>query len=432
MPSFTLSSGNFHVDTTAETHQLSVHRLDIHRQALERNGVPPISDLGTLELAGSVVASPGVVHAPATTPAPFPFTFASPDAGPQPLPIGRPAITSRGSGRSPLLSTVRLAGSGGSAPGLVPMPVSVPTSEGGLAPGFVEAGRPAGGVFLDWGRLGTTAVGLSISESSPLTVAPLIALDIAYFVGQTVRLADNTVIALQWPHKYLTFIAEELIVGENVTFTYEHPAPREWPQSFERGHRPPTPRTPDPSRDLWEGQRGVDRPGEDVAEAAQDEDRHHRADDVENEEQRRGHPRGTGQDAHHAAGIHGHQQPADAAEVPLHPAQGPPADELAVHPGDGLVAVPAPEQEQERILEEPPAQAHHQVGDEVDAGGGEDQVAGRGVERQQEQGVGHHQGGRQGVADHGRGCHHGEGDGHQQDPATPGTARAPLLHRLRR
>lgn len=249
MSSFTLSTDNFQVDTSSETYRRSLERLEVHRQALESNGVPPVSELGTLELFGSIVATPGVVHAPPAngsvllTPAPSPGSMHFPPSWPQAPPTDWPP--------RPVVTSVSPPSGG------IPLPVSLPDGTGTrMIPGFVEATRPAHAPFLDWGALGTTAAGLSISLTSPLTVAPMVALDIAYFVGQTVRLADNTVVALQWPHKYLTFICEKLIVGNNVTFTYEHPQPRESPQSYPQGYRPDTPPTPDPSRDLWEGAPG--------------------------------------------------------------------------------------------------------------------------------------------------------------------------------
>ncbi len=84
MPSSALLTENIDVDITAETHEVSLSRLDVHRQALERSGVPPVSELGTLDLAEGLLATPGVVHAPAFNPTPFPFINPSraPSRGP--------------------------------------------------------------------------------------------------------------------------------------------------------------------------------------------------------------------------------------------------------------------------------------------------------------------------------------------------------------
>jgi len=50
-----------------------------------------------------------------------------------------------------------------------------------------------------------------------------VSIDRAYWAAREIILADNTVVVLQYPQRYLTIIAEKLTVGRNVTFTWERP-----------------------------------------------------------------------------------------------------------------------------------------------------------------------------------------------------------------
>lgn len=254
MSPFSLSSVNVVVDTSPGSHAAALTRLEIHRQTLERNGVPPISDLGTLALSGSVLATPGVIHAPVMAPQP-PVLLPQPSLTPAPLTIpGR-----RTTGLTPVPLPI------GDDPETVPVPVSLRRRGNRLEPGFAQASRPAGAMFVDWSAAAQPAgspssTAASMTAASP-SAAALISLDVAYFVGQTVTLADNTVIVLKWPHQYLTFIAEDLRIGANVVFTFEHPPATASPESWPPGNRPPTPPTPLPRPDLWNGApgaRGVD------------------------------------------------------------------------------------------------------------------------------------------------------------------------------
>src|SRR3954451_23486870 len=87
MPPFVLPPVNVDVDTSRGTHVQTIARLQMHRAALERSGLPAVSDLGTLELHGHIVATPGVVHAPVTPVTPVDGV---PAVRPFPLPFPRP------------------------------------------------------------------------------------------------------------------------------------------------------------------------------------------------------------------------------------------------------------------------------------------------------------------------------------------------------
>jgi beta-glucosidase/6-phospho-beta-glucosidase/beta-galactosidase/lysophospholipase L1-like esterase len=221
------------VDDSPASRVRSLERLEYHRSVLERSGIPALSDLGTLDLSGSVVATPGIVQAPPTAPGGMP----------------PPVVRLPGLPFAPFRLPAQPSPAAGAIPGFLPAlaPVSVLRSRDDrgnvtLEPGFVIGGLPPGALFSDWSHLTSTATAVS----GP-SVAALAVLDIAYFVGQTVNLADDTVVVLKRPHQYLTFIAEHLHVGANVTFTYEHPvaesSPVSWPLG-NRGEKPPKAPTP--------------------------------------------------------------------------------------------------------------------------------------------------------------------------------------------
>ncbi|KFZ24502.1 hypothetical protein V502_01018 [Pseudogymnoascus sp. VKM F-4520 (FW-2644)] len=85
----------------------------------------------------------------------------------------------------------------------------------------------------------------------------------SYIVARTLRLEDNLLIILDYPNLYLTIIAEEVIVGQNVTITWERPM-----QHTSRKLDPPG-KPPKADPPFWEdgttpglwgvtGQRGID------------------------------------------------------------------------------------------------------------------------------------------------------------------------------
>jgi hypothetical protein len=202
-------------------------RLEYHRAVLEQNGIQSVGDLGTLALSGAVSAEAGIL---------FP---ASP----------------RGSGITNLhLPEVTV--------GRRPLGVYLPTAGalGTLTPAFVEAGIPTGARRIGAAASVATLPRLVRGRIAGLGTVPL---DTAYFVAQTVTFADNTVVVLARPHRYLTFIAERIIVGKGVTFTYEQPIPQSTVLSWSPEDRPP-PRGKAPTPDgLWgvtgdPGENGLD------------------------------------------------------------------------------------------------------------------------------------------------------------------------------
>src|SRR4051794_24277785 len=145
MPPFVLPPVNVDVDTSRGTHDQTIARLQMHRAALERSGLPAVSELGTLELQGNIVVIPGVVHAPVTSvdggglvarPFPIPRTFPFPRP-PFSIPRAGSVLVPPG----PAVAGERLA-------------VSLPTNnEHELGGSFVEATLPAGAVFIDLAAL---------------------------------------------------------------------------------------------------------------------------------------------------------------------------------------------------------------------------------------------------------------------------------------
>ncbi|WP_322769127.1 family 1 glycosylhydrolase [Frankia sp. Cr1] len=185
MPSVSLQSLTVNIMDTPEARAQALARLAFHRAVLENQGVPTVSGLGDLALSGVVAARPGVV-----VPA-------------------RPGLFT--------------------PPGVIP----------------VLHRQPPVGVLLP---SGTTALQAAFAEpvlppSARMMAAPATraTLDVAYFVAESVDLADDTVVVLNRPHQYLTFIAERIKVGRGVTFTYEHPLPGAPVASWAPGDKPPKP-----------------------------------------------------------------------------------------------------------------------------------------------------------------------------------------------
>jgi IPT/TIG domain len=209
---------------TPEQRAAARMRLDFHRSVLEQNGIRTLSDLGILRLSGAVAARPGIV-------VPLPTIMRFP-----PGPIRRfPLRTVPVGVFLPAESAER--GAGGTTvlrPGFVEASVLPTVQDEGVAP----AGLP------------TAERGLSALLAVP-PVAAAVTIAAAYFVAQTVELADDAVVVLQQPHQYLTFIAERITVGRNVTFTYERPTPNAPVLSWAPGDRPAKPpKAPTPDG-LW-------------------------------------------------------------------------------------------------------------------------------------------------------------------------------------
>lgn len=94
----------------------------------------------------------------------------------------------------------RIVSPAAAGPALGVQPVSAFMPSGSrITPSFVQAGLPAG------------------------TAVTQVNVPVAYFVASVLTLADDTVVVLRQPHKYVVFIAREIVVGANVTFTYELP-----------------------------------------------------------------------------------------------------------------------------------------------------------------------------------------------------------------
>jgi hypothetical protein len=159
---FDFKAGTVDFAVRAQTLNTLIH----HRAILEANGIATISDLGTLNLSGHLLAPRGkIVYAP-------------------PPAAGNPAVTVvAGSGSTPLsVMHAKLGGSTGHYFEAGPLFAQEPTGQAVLTP------RPGAAIPLD----------------------------VAYFCASVVNIAPNTYVELKPPHKYLTFIAEELNVGDNV------------------------------------------------------------------------------------------------------------------------------------------------------------------------------------------------------------------------
>lgn len=173
--------------------------LNRHLAILQNKGISAISELGTLDLSGNIVARIGIIR-PSAASSPEPVTK-------QPVPI------------SVLLPRVR-------------------NGKSELFQTFVEAGLPRHAQFIS--TVSPTQQQRPVSAKRRAQPPP-INIDSAYFVGKTIKIASNTVIVLKSPHEHLTFIAERIVVGKNVTFTYERPAPQSRTQSWPPGDRPARP-----------------------------------------------------------------------------------------------------------------------------------------------------------------------------------------------
>jgi len=188
-------------------------RLDFHLSVLERFGIRSLNSLGTFNLSGAIAARPGVVIPPGN------LSVAPSLIQVVPLGILRPQEVPR-RGRT------------------VPM-----------GPGFVEAKvlpllelpTPA---RVSAGTLSRALPGQSLRSVAFAQAAREVLLNVAYFAAQTLVLADNTTVVLQYPHQYLTLIAEKIIVGQNVTFTYERPNPASAVESYPPGSKPGKPAQP--------------------------------------------------------------------------------------------------------------------------------------------------------------------------------------------
>ncbi len=88
-----------------------------------------------------------------------------------------------------------------------------------------------------------------LGVNSAIMSKALLPINVAYWVAQNINIADDTNIVLQNPNKFLVIIAENITVGNNVTFSYERQSPATPP-------RPNKPSTP-PQSD-WDGFWGVD------------------------------------------------------------------------------------------------------------------------------------------------------------------------------
>ncbi|GGQ55310.1 family 1 glycosylhydrolase [Couchioplanes azureus] len=191
MPPMTLRSSAVDILDNPEARAQAVARLAFHRAVLEQHGIATLNGLGRLALSGVVAATPGVLVPPrsAVTPA-------------------RP---------------VRLG----------PVGVLLPSGPRTLVPGFVEPALPTGT------RLDVAPAEPTLLAVAPAATAASVTLDVAYFVAESVDLADDTVVVLNRPHQFLTFIAERIRVGQRVTFTYEHPVPGAAVMSWPPGDKPP-------------------------------------------------------------------------------------------------------------------------------------------------------------------------------------------------
>lgn len=197
---------------TPEARYAAHTRLTYYRSVLQQLGIQRLSGLGELHLTGAVAAQPGIVM---------------PQGRPMPVLPPLPA-----SGRLPLLPLERR-----------PVGVALPVQDV-LVPRFVEAVVPQ-----TWTPL--------------LSTARSLVLDRAYFVAERIVLADDSTIVLLQPHRFLTFIAEEMVVGRNVTFTYERPQAATPVMSWPPGSRPPNPGKAPTPNDVWgenggPGLRGAD------------------------------------------------------------------------------------------------------------------------------------------------------------------------------
>lgn len=235
-----LSPVSTSVVNSPESHSEALVRLEYHRSLLEREGIAPISGLGTLELAGNIIARPGITAAPAASTPSFPPVI--------PLPFR---------------SRWALSELSGAVAGIIPpaasvtepMSVFVPSERADgsaavdLSPDFVEARLPE--TFRPLSFLPVSGTDAAARETAAAPAVVSLTISTAYFVGKTVTLADNTVVVLDEPHQYLVFIAEKLIVGHNVTFTYRRPVPRAVLDSWAPGDKPPRPPKAPTPNGLW-------------------------------------------------------------------------------------------------------------------------------------------------------------------------------------
>lgn len=158
-------------------------RLDMHLSSLKTAGVNDLSKLGTLTLRGAVVPSVGVL---------VPGTLSTPHDDFRELPG---VLTMYSNVRAIGLSGTALAEIGGRAVQLSSVRLQTPTH--GLQQTAIRKGR-----FLKTG-------------------SPQIHLEVAYLAATRIELLDDTLVIIRDPVKYLVLIADTIVVGQRVSFSWE-------------------------------------------------------------------------------------------------------------------------------------------------------------------------------------------------------------------
>jgi len=178
-------------------------RMEEHKRILATLGVTDLSGLGKLVISGAVIPKPGVLT-------------------PESLKNTKPQETRFHSAR-------RLARQ--AAPLAQGDPHAVETVIGSAQ---VLTGYPFR-ILKPTARKGVTWQ--SLTDAMAVPVPTTMPLDCAYWAATSIVIADETMIVLQQPHRFLVLIAEEIEVGEGVSITWQRevksiPAP------------PPTPPRP--------------------------------------------------------------------------------------------------------------------------------------------------------------------------------------------
>ena len=229
------------------TDPATLSRLDFHRFALEAAGVQDLSALGTLTLGGAIVPSIGV-----TTPPP-----PSDPGGPTGVTVTGATGVTGVEGEVTMFSNARagtadgtgLTVIGGRAVQLASIPLTTPVLSSGTSPLTADASsstaiaaapvQPLAAPFFmpeaspEAMPLGPMPVGRRPIETGPAPVgngsSPPISVprmlrvnvDIAYWAATRIELLDDTVVVMRFPVQALVLIAETIVIGQRVTFTWE-------------------------------------------------------------------------------------------------------------------------------------------------------------------------------------------------------------------
>lgn len=149
-------------------------RLQQHKSVLESCGIDDLSSLGTLQIAGPVVPQIGLLQ-------PMAEIYEA-----QTTIFERASILDPASGQvQPVGGTARLLKASPFPRRLRPLPTPIH--------------MPRAGAVLYR--------------------------DDAYWAATRIELAEDTLVILRYPNQFLTVICEELVVGRNVTFTWDKPGP---------------------------------------------------------------------------------------------------------------------------------------------------------------------------------------------------------------